>query len=88
MYSESSERQTKQNGMALISILLSVAGCLLAYFVKIGGETFGLGQIAAFVAVLMSLMSVKDKGSNLPAMAAFWISFAALFLSVGIAAVK
>lgn len=78
----------KADLMGILSIVLSVLGSALGYFVKFGGDSFGPGQIVAFIAVLLSLMSVKDKGRNILAMTAFFLSFVALFLAVGFGAVR
>lgn len=80
--------EAKQTGMAFLSIILSVAGCVLGYFVQIGSDSFGVGAVVAFAAVLTSLMSVKDKGHNLLAKIAFFFSVAALFLAVWLGVVK
>ncbi len=74
--------------MGILSIVLSAAGCALGLFIRIGGNGISPGQIVTFVAMILSLMSVKDKGKNVLAKAAFFLSFAALFLVAGLGAIK
>ena len=75
--------------LSYVSILFALAGTVLGYFDKAtasGG--FGLGMIAAFVSVLVSLMSVKDHGHNVLAKIAFFAANASLFASVALSAVQ
>ena len=78
----------KRTLLSLISIVLSAVACVLGWFDKTTAEGgFGIGMIAAFAAVLISLMSVKNHGHNMPAKVAFFASNIALFAAVGLGAI-
>lgn len=80
--------ESKKNRIALISIGLSLLGCLISYFVHIGSDSFGIGAVVTVVAFLISLMSVQDRGSNVLAKVAFFLSTAAVFISVWFGAIR
>ncbi len=81
-----SKNSGKENMMAFISIALSVIGVAVSFFLKNGADSFGAGAIITFVAVLASLLSVRDDGKNVLAKIAFFASVAALFIAVGLSA--
>lgn len=82
-------REAKAGRMGILSICISILGCLVGYFVNIGGDnSFGPGLILAFVALLLSLMSVENQGHNLLAKIAFILSVASLFFVAAMGAVQ
>jgi len=71
----------------MLSLGLSLLGCVLAYFVHTGTDSFAPGMAVTFVAYLISLMSVQEKGHNLLAKTAFLLSTVALLISAWFSAV-
>ena len=63
-------------GMALVGLVL---GFLMPSPLA---NAFSPGALIAFVAFLLSLSAVKDKGNNLPAILAFSTSFLAMAISM------
>jgi len=63
-------------GMALIGLVLSIM------MPSPLANTFSPGALISFVAFLLSLGAVKDKGNNLPTILAFSISFLAMAVSI------
>ena len=72
-----------KNLMAFACIAMSLIGLILGIiFPKPLADTFSLGGVLSLIAFLLSLASVKDRGSNLPAILAFSISFITLAISI------
>ena len=63
-------------GMALIGLVLGIMMPLPI------ADTFSPGSLISFIAFLLSLGAVKDKGNNLPAVLAFGSSFLAMAVSI------
>ena len=64
-----------------------VVGSLIGLFLGFAypmplANTFSAGSIISFVAFLLSLGAVKDRGNNLPALLAFIVSFLAMSISI------
>ena len=73
----------KKDRMAFICIIVSVVALIAGIAFPIPmADSFSPGALASFVAFLASLGSVKDKGSNLPALLAFALSFSAMTISI------
>ena len=62
--------------MALLALIL---GCL---FPKPIGNSFSVGTVFGTIAFLLSMGSVKDTGSNIPAKIAFGLSFAGMTAAI------
>ena len=80
--------ESKKNYMAMLSFGLSLLGCVLGYFTHTDADSFAPGMAVTFVAYLISLMSVQDKGHNILAKTAFFLSTAALIISAWFSAVR
>ena len=77
----------RQIMMGLLTILLSLASSAFSFVDKTGrAGGFSISTVIAFVAVLLSLMSVRDQGRNVLAKIAFFMAVAALFVTVGFSA--
>ena len=73
----------KKDLTAFGCIAAGIIGVILGMmFTKPIAGTFSPGTVLALVAFLLSLTAVKDKGNNLPALLAFFVSFAAMSLSI------
>ena len=79
--------KTSENGsktmIAFGCIAAAVTGLILGIIMPVPvANTFSPGSLVSFVAFLVSLSSVKDRGSNLPAILAFLLSFGAMAVCV------
>ena len=73
----------KKDLLSLICIAASVVGLILGIrFPAPVGGVFSAGTCIAFICFMLSLGCVKDKGSNLPAILAFSVSFLAMAVSI------
>ena len=63
-------------GLSAIGLLLGII------FPVILGDMFSIGTFLCFIGFLLSLGSVKDRGSNLPALTAFGFSFIAMSICI------
>ena len=69
--------------LAMIVIVASLVSLLLGIAVRTPiFETFSLGSWGGFISFLLSLGTVSDSGKNEWARIAFWISFAAMCVSI------
>ena len=73
----------KKDLIALGCIAMSILGVILGVlYPKPIANSFSIGTILGMTAFLLSLGSVKDKGRNLIAMLAFWLSFIAMTMAI------
>ena len=64
-------------------VALSAIGLLLGIiFPAVIGGMFSIGTFLCFIGFLLSLGSVKDRGSNLPALIAFGFSYIAMSICI------
>ena len=63
-------------GAAVIGLILGIISP------KPLADTFSPGALISFIAFLLSLSAVKERGNNLPAILAFTISFLAMAISI------
>jgi len=80
---ESAENSSKKTLIAWGCIGASVIGLILGIMMPTPvANTFSPGSLISFVAFLLSLGSVKERGNNLPAILAFTLSFLAMSISI------
>ena len=78
---------SRKNRFGLISIVCSLIGMLLSFLIKKPFvDVIHIGFIFAFLGMILSMPAVKEHGKNTVALAAFWISFAALWIATGMGA--
>ena len=75
--------KTTKDLMAAACIGMAVIGLSLGMMIPEPiANAFSGGTIICFIAFLLSLGSVKDRGNNFPALLAFMISFLAMAVSI------
>ena len=69
--------------MAFGCLAASVIGLILGIVMPTPvADTFSPGSLISFIAFLLSLGAVKDRGNNLPAILSFTVSFLAMAISI------
>lgn len=73
----------QKNLIAFACIAAGIIGAVLGFrFTTPIAGTFSAGTVLSLLAFLFSLGAVKDRGNNLSALLAFFISFTAMSLSI------
>lgn len=80
---EQTENRSNKRLIAFVSVALSVAGIITDLIMRRPViDTFSIGFVLTFAGFLLSLASVKDRGDKLLSMAAFWLGFAGMWITV------
>ena len=80
---QETEKDRKKALIAYSCIGISLIGLVLGILMPSPlADTFSPGSLLSFVAFLLSLGAVKDKGNNLAAILAFSISFLSMAISI------
>lgn len=79
--------ESKKTPAGLASLACSLIGILLSFIIKRPFvDVIHIGFIFAFLGMILSMAAVKNTGRNALAMLAFWVGFAALWISAGLGA--
>lgn len=87
MVQQHTDSENGKSKIAFLSIALSVIGCLLSFVFRTPlMDAFTPGTLCTLIALPLSLLSVRDRGSNALALTAFILSTAGAFITVGLSA--